>query len=176
MLAVCGRPAWQDEQRAEKNRRRHAGGAGARAGRGRFGLHAYDFVGPKGGIAQEAAGLMRVEPARVLKTLIAEVDGRGLVVALVPADRELDLKALAAAVGGKRAGIAEVKQAERASGYVKGGISPFGQRQPLPTVVDASALEHASLFVNGGRRGLEIELTPADLIRALDASVAPIAR
>jgi Cys-tRNA(Pro)/Cys-tRNA(Cys) deacylase len=141
-----------------------------------FTLHAYDFAGPKGGIAQEAAGLMGVEPARALKTLIAEVDGRGLVVALVPADRELDLKALAAAVGGKRAGMAEVKQAERASGYVKGGISPFGQRQPLPTVVDASALEHASLFVNGGRRGLEIELTPADLIRALDASVAPIAR
>jgi Cys-tRNA(Pro)/Cys-tRNA(Cys) deacylase len=141
-----------------------------------FGLHAYDFGGPKGAIAQEAAELMGVEPARVLKTLIAGVDGRGLVVALVPADRELDLKALAAAVGGKRAGMAEVRQAERASGYVKGGISPFGQRQPLPTVVDASALEHASLFVNGGRRGLEIELTPADLIRALDASVAPIAR
>jgi Cys-tRNA(Pro)/Cys-tRNA(Cys) deacylase len=141
-----------------------------------FGLHAYDFGGPKGAIAEEAAELMGVAPARVLKTLIAEVDGRGLVVALVPADRELDLKALAAAVGGKRAGMAEVKQAERASGYVKGGISPFGQRQPLPTVVDASALEHASLFVNGGRRGLEIELTPADLIRALDASVAPIAR
>jgi Cys-tRNA(Pro)/Cys-tRNA(Cys) deacylase len=142
----------------------------------RFALHAYDFSGPKSGIAQEAAGLMGVAPARVLKTLIAEVDGRGLVVTLVPADRELDLKALAAALGGKRAGIADVRCAERASGYVKGGISPFGQRQRLPTVVDASALEHASVFVNGGRRGLEIELFPNDLVRALAAAVAPIAR
>jgi Cys-tRNA(Pro)/Cys-tRNA(Cys) deacylase len=141
-----------------------------------FTLHAYDFARPKGGIAQEAAGLMGVEPARVLKTLIAEVDGRGLVVALVPADRELDLKALAAAVGGKRASMADVNQAERSSGYVKGGISPFGQRQPSPAVVDASVRAHASVFVNGGRRGLEIELTPADLIAALDATVAPIAR
>jgi Cys-tRNA(Pro)/Cys-tRNA(Cys) deacylase len=142
----------------------------------RFALHAYDFAGPKGAIAPEAAGLMGVAPARVLKTLIALVDGRTLVVTLVPADRELDLKALAAALGGKRAAMADVRQAERASGYVKGGISPFGQRQPLPAVVDASALEHASVFVNGGRRGLEIELAPGDLIKALDASVLPIAR
>jgi Cys-tRNA(Pro)/Cys-tRNA(Cys) deacylase len=141
-----------------------------------FGLHAYDFGGPKGAIAEEAAELMGVAPARVLKTLIAGVDGRGLVVALVPADRELDLKALAVALGGKRAAMADVRTAERASGYVKGGISPFGQRQALPAVVDASARQHASVFVNGGRRGLEIELTPADLIRALAAIVAPIAR
>jgi Cys-tRNA(Pro)/Cys-tRNA(Cys) deacylase len=141
-----------------------------------FALHAYDFGGPKGGIAQEAAGLMGVAPARVLKTLMALVNGRTLVVSLVPADRELNLKALAAAVGGKRAEMADVRRAERASGYVKGGISPFGQRQSLPAVVDASVREHASVFVNGGRRGLEIELTPDDLIGALDATVAPIAR
>jgi Cys-tRNA(Pro)/Cys-tRNA(Cys) deacylase len=142
----------------------------------RFRLHAYHFAGTKGAIAREAAGLMGVAPARVLKTLVAEVDGRGLVVALVPADRELDLKALAAEIGGKRAGIADGKQAERASGYLKDGISPFGQRQRSPTVVDASVRAHATVFVNGGRRGLEIELARDDLIRALDASVAPIAR
>jgi Cys-tRNA(Pro)/Cys-tRNA(Cys) deacylase len=141
-----------------------------------FALHAYDFGAPKGGIAQEAAGLMGIEPARVLKTLMALVDGRTLVVALVAADRELNLKALAAAVGGKRAEMADVKRAERASGYVKGGISPFGQRQSAPAVVDASVRDHASVFVNGGRRGLEIELAPRDLIIALEATVAAIAR
>jgi Cys-tRNA(Pro)/Cys-tRNA(Cys) deacylase len=142
----------------------------------RFALHAYDFGGLQAGIAQEAAALMGVVPARVLKTLIALVDGQRLVVTLVPADRELNLKALAAAVGGKRAEMADLRRAERASGYVKGGISPFGQRQPLPAVVDASAREHASVFVNGGRRGLEIELSPDDLIKALGAAVAAIAR
>jgi Cys-tRNA(Pro)/Cys-tRNA(Cys) deacylase len=141
-----------------------------------FAVHAYDFAGPKGAIALDAAAVMGVAPARVLKTLIALVDRRRLIVTLIPADRELNLKALAAAVGGKRAEMADVKRAERASGYVKGGISPFGQRQPSPAVVDASVRAHASVFVNGGRRGLEIELTPADLIAALDATVAPIAR
>lgn len=141
-----------------------------------FALLVYDFAGPKGHIAAEAAELMGVDPARVLKTLMAVVDARALVVTLVPADRELNLKALASAVGGKRAAMADVRQAERASGYVKGGISPFGQRQRSPAVVDASVLQHASVFVNGGRRGLEIELSPQDLIAALDAAVGPIAR
>jgi Cys-tRNA(Pro)/Cys-tRNA(Cys) deacylase len=141
-----------------------------------FELHAYDFAGPTGGIALEAAGLMGVEPARVLKTLMAVIDGRTLVVTLVPADRELSLKALAATVGGKRTEMAEVRRAERASGYVKGGISPFGQRQSAPAVVDGSVQAHASVFVNGGRRGLEIELAPDDLIRVLGAKVAAIAR
>jgi Cys-tRNA(Pro)/Cys-tRNA(Cys) deacylase len=118
---------------------------------------------------------MGVTPGCVLKTLMAAVDHR-LVVTLVPADRDLDLKALAGAVGGKRAEMADVRQAERASSYVKGGISPFGQRQRSPAVVDGSVLQHASVFVNGGRRGLEIELRPQDLTAALDATVAPIAR
>ena len=135
-----------------------------------------NFGGPEGGIAQAAADLMGVPPARVLKTLIAVVDGRRLVVTLVPADRELNLKALAAAIGGKRAEMAEVKRAEQASGYVKGGISPFGQRQSLPAIVDGSVRVHASVFVNGGRRGLEIELSPDALIRALGAKVAAITR
>ena len=141
-----------------------------------FALHAYDFAGLDAGIAQEAAELMGIAPARVLKTLMAVIDGRMLVVTLVPADRELNLKALAAAVGGKRAEMADLRRAERASGYVKGGISPLGQRQPSPALVDASVRAHASVFVNGGRRGLEIELAPDDLIEALGAKVAAIAR
>jgi Cys-tRNA(Pro)/Cys-tRNA(Cys) deacylase len=140
-----------------------------------FALHTYDFHGLEAGIALEAAASMGVTPGCVLKTLMAAVDHR-LVVTLVPADRDLDLKALAGAVGGKRAEMADVRQAERASSYVKGGISPFGQRQRSPAVVDGSVLQHASVFVNGGRRGLEIELRPQDLTAALDATVAPIAR
>ena len=141
-----------------------------------FELHAYDFGGPAPGIALEAANLMGVEPGQVLKTLMAVVDERTLVTTLIPAHRELDLKAVASAVGGKRAALADVRQAERATGYVKGGISPFGQRQRSPAVIDRSVLEHTSVFVNGGRRGLEIELAPRDLIAALDATVAAIAR
>lgn len=141
-----------------------------------FRLHTYDFRGLEAGIAVEAADLMGVAPARVLKTLMAVVDDRVLVVALVSADRDLSLKALAGTMGGKRAAMAAVKQAERASGYVKGGISPFGQRQSSPVAVDGSALEHDTVFVNGGRRGLEIELTPRDLVAALNAKVAAIAR
>jgi Aminoacyl-tRNA editing domain len=98
----------------------------------RFKLHTYDFRALEAGIALEAAALMGVDAGRVLKTLMAVVDERTLVVTLVPAGRELNLKALAAAMGGKRAALADLKQAERASGYVKGGISPFGQRQRAP--------------------------------------------
>jgi Cys-tRNA(Pro)/Cys-tRNA(Cys) deacylase len=139
-----------------------------------FELHAYTFGGDAG-IALEAAEALGIAPARILKTLMASVDG-GLMVALVPADRGLNLKALAAAIGGKRAEMADIRQAERASGYVKGGISPFGQRQRSPAVVDGSVRDHSSVFVNGGRRGLEIELAPDALIEALAAEVAPIAR
>jgi Cys-tRNA(Pro)/Cys-tRNA(Cys) deacylase len=141
-----------------------------------FELHVYDFGGPVPGIALEAAELMAVEPERVLKTLMAVVDERSLVTTLIPAHRELDLKALASATGGKRAAMADVRQAERATGYVKGGISPFGQRQRSPAVVDRSVLEHPRVFVTGGRRGLEIELAPEALIAALAATVAAVAR
>jgi Cys-tRNA(Pro)/Cys-tRNA(Cys) deacylase len=92
----------------------------------------------------------------------------------VPVERQLDLKALAQAANGKRARMADVKLAERATGYVAGGISPLGQRKPLPTVLDESALEHAAIYVSGGRRGLEIELAPGDLQRLTRATVAPI--
>jgi Cys-tRNA(Pro)/Cys-tRNA(Cys) deacylase len=139
-----------------------------------FALHSYAFGGASA-IALEAAEALGVAPARILKTLMTTVDDR-LIVARVPADRELSMKALAAAAGGKRAAMADLRQAERATGYVKGGISPFGQRQRSPAVVDSSVHEHATVFVNGGRRGLQIELAPSDLLTALGAQAAPIAR
>ncbi|NIZ92779.1 Cys-tRNA(Pro) deacylase [Kineococcus rubinsiae] len=116
-----------------------------------------------------------VTPERVLKTLLADVDGR-LVVAVVPVATSLDLKALAAAVGGKRAAMADPARAQRSSGYVLGGISPLGQRTALPTVVDDSALAWPTVLVSGGRRGLQVELSPADLVHLLDAVVAAVAR
>jgi Cys-tRNA(Pro)/Cys-tRNA(Cys) deacylase len=121
----------------------------------------------------EAAAAIGIEPARVFKTLVAEVDG-ALTVAIVPVTAKLDLKALAAAVGGKRAKMADVTAAERATGYVAGGISPLGQRKRLPTVLDTSAEGFATVFCSAGRRGLEIELAPADLVRLTGAKVAPV--
>ena len=123
-----------------------------------------------GGRARPRSG-----PRPVFKTLLADVDGR-LVVAVVPVDRSLDLKALATAVGGKRAVMAEPAVAERATGYVVGGISPLGQRRRLPTVVDASALDRPTMLVSAGRRGLDVELAPADLVRLTAAVTAPLAR
>ncbi len=123
----------------------------------------------------EAAEALDVEPARVLKTLLAEVDGR-LVVAIVPVAGRLDLKALAAAVGGKRAVMADPALAQRRTGYVVGGISPLGQRTMHPTVVDRSALDHPTVLVSGGRRGLDLELAPTDLVAATSAVVADIGR
>jgi len=123
----------------------------------------------------EAADALGVAPGRVFKTLVADVDG-ALAVGVVPVTAQLDLKALAAAVGGKKAAMADVAAAQRATGYVAGGISPVGQRRRLPVVIDATALDFPTLFCSGGRRGLEIELAPADLVRAANATVAPIAR
>jgi Cys-tRNA(Pro)/Cys-tRNA(Cys) deacylase len=123
----------------------------------------------------EAAQALGLDPAQVFKTLLADVDG-GLTVAVVPVDRSLDLKALAAAVSGKRAVMAEPAAAERATGYVVGGISPLGQRRRLPTVLDVSALEWNSVLVSAGRRGLDVELAPGDLVRLTGAVTAPISR
>ncbi|WP_103500754.1 MULTISPECIES: Cys-tRNA(Pro) deacylase [unclassified Streptomyces] len=139
-----------------------------------FTVHSYEHDPAAPSYGEEAARALGTEPARVFKTLVAEVDGR-LTVAVVPVAGSLGLKALAAAVGGKRAAMADPAAAERSSGYVRGGISPLGQRRPLPTVVDASALDHPTVFVSAGRRGLEIELAPADLVRLTGAGVAPIA-
>ena len=112
----------------------------------------------------------------MFKTLVAAPEGRGLWIAVVPVAGLLDVKALAQAAGAKRATMADPKVAERATGYVVGGISPLGQRQRLSTVVDASALQFGTIFVSAGRRGLEIELAPGDLIRLCNAVVAPIGR
>lgn len=128
------------------------------------------------GYGLEAAAAIGVEPARVLKTLLAVVDGGPLVVGVVPVDRQLDLKALAQAVGGKRAVMAEPAAAERATGYVVGGISPLGQRQRHRAVLDESALAFDVVYVSGGRRGLDVGLAPADLVRLTGAVIAPIAR
>jgi Cys-tRNA(Pro)/Cys-tRNA(Cys) deacylase len=136
-------------------------------------LHPYE-VSPDapnyGALVAEALG---VAPDRLFKTLIAEVDG-ALTVAVVPVTGELDLKALAAAAGGKRAALADRTAAERSSGYVRGGISPLGQRRRLPTVVDESALALDRMYVSAGRRGLQVSLAPADLVRLTDAATAHI--
>ena len=116
---------------------------------------------------------MGVDPARVFKTLLAEVDGT-LTVVVVPVSASLDLKALAAAVGGKRARMSDPRAAERATGYVAGGISPLGQRKRLPTVIDESAEGFETIYCSAGRRGLEVELAPADLVRLTGARLAPI--
>jgi Cys-tRNA(Pro)/Cys-tRNA(Cys) deacylase len=123
----------------------------------------------------DAAAALGLDPARVFKTLVATVDGT-LVAALVPVAGELDLKALAAAVGARKALLAAPAEAERATGYVVGGISPLGMRRRLPTVLDASAEALGTIHVSGGRRGLQLELAPADLARLAGAKLAPIAR
>ncbi|RUL93597.1 Cys-tRNA(Pro) deacylase [Verrucosispora sp. FIM060022] len=136
--------------------------------------HPYDVAADSPNYGGLVAAAIGVPPGRVFKTLIAEVDG-ALTVAIVPVTGELDLKALAAAVGGKRATLAERGAAERATGYVRGGISPLGQRKRLPTVLDDSALEHDTVYVSAGRRGLQVELAPADLVALTDARTAPLA-
>lgn len=145
-----------------------------RAGVG-YALRPYSHDPRAASWGQEAAELLGVDPARVFKTLLADLDGR-LVVGVVPVSGRLDLKALARALGGSRAVMAPVASAERATGYVAGGISPFGQRRAHPTVVDASALHHPRILVSGGRRGLDLELDPVDLVAVTAATVAPIAR
>jgi len=128
------------------------------------------------GYGVEAAERLGLAPERVFKTLVAKLDGRQLVVAVVPVSNALDLKRLAAVAGAKRAAMADAREAERSSGYVVGGISPLGQKKKLATFVDASALDHETVFVSAGRRGLEIELAPADLVAACDARAERIRR
>lgn len=140
-----------------------------------FEVHAYEHDPAAPSYGAEAAEAMGVAPARVFKTLLADVDGKPIV-AVVPVSGQLDLKALANAVGGKKAAMADPATAERTTGYVLGGISPLGQRKKLPTVIDESALEYETVFCSAGRRGLEIELAPADLVRLTSARTAPIGR
>lgn len=140
-----------------------------------FALHPYLHDPTTASYGLEAAEALGFDPRRVFKTLLADVDGE-LVVAVVPVSGELDLKALAAAVGGKKAKMAEPARAERVTGYVVGGISPIGQKKALPTVLDMTAHEYASVLVSGGRRGLDIEIIPEHLARVTNARTAPIGR
>ena len=134
-----------------------------------FTLHEYEHDPRVASYGDEAAAKLAVDPARLFKTLVVSVDG-ALAVACVPVTAQLDLKAL-----GKRASLADKSEAQRATGYVSGGTSPLGQRKRLPTHIDASALEHAKILVNGGRRGLQLELDPHDLVRLTGARVHEIA-
>ncbi|MEU8518540.1 Cys-tRNA(Pro) deacylase [Streptomyces sp. NPDC048577] len=140
-----------------------------------FTLHAYHHDPASPSYGEEAAEALGVSADRVFKTLVADVDGE-LTVAVVPVAGQLDLKALASAVGGKRAVMADPAAAERTTGYVRGGISPLGQRKRLRTVLDASAAAHRTICVSAGRRGLEVELAPAALATLTAAVTAPIGR
>lgn len=137
-------------------------------------LHPYEHDPRSAAYGPEAAAALGVPPGRLFKTLVANVDGRPAV-GVVPVSGSLDLKALAAALGGKRAAMAEPAAAERATGYVTGGISPLGHRSRLPVVIDASARDWETVYVSAGRRGLQVALAPEDLVRLAAATVAPIA-
>ncbi|WP_427895082.1 Cys-tRNA(Pro) deacylase [Kribbella sp. GL6] len=140
-----------------------------------FTTHAYEHDPAAKSYGLEAAEALGLDPEQVFKTLLVEVDGK-LTVGVVPVGKQLDLKAIAAAAGGKKAVMADPAAAERSTGYVVGGISPIGQKRALPTVVDATAADHPTVYVSGGRRGLDIGLAPADLITVTRARTAAIAR
>jgi Cys-tRNA(Pro)/Cys-tRNA(Cys) deacylase len=136
-----------------------------------FTLHEYEHDPRAESYGLEAAEALGLDPARVFKTLVVDSDG-ALAVAIVPVTSQLDLKAL----GGKRTALADATKAERSTGYVLGGVSPLGQRKALPTTLDSSALAFDTVYVSAGRRGLEIELAPQDLVRLTGAELRPIAR
>ncbi len=165
-MAARGTPATDALRRELIAHRLHEYEVATTAGRNRTDRPTYGL---------EAAAALGVDPAQMFKTLVATVDGR-LALAIVPVAGELDLKRLADALGGRRAAMADPAEAERATGYVVGGISPIGQRKALPTVVDDSALDFATVLVSAGRRGLQVELAPADLVRLTRARTAPIGR
>ena len=139
-------------------------------------IHEYQHDPSAASYGLEAADKLGVSAERVFKTLIAELDDGRLAVAIVPVATSLNLKSLAAATGAKRADMADMAKAERTTGYVAGGISPIGQKKRLPTVLDESAAGHATIFVSAGRRGLEIELAPDDLLMLTGGRLAAIAR
>ena len=140
-----------------------------------FTTHAYEHDPAAKSFGLEAAEALGLAAGQVFKTLLVEVDGK-LTVGVVPVDKQLDLKAIAAAAGGKKAVMADPAAAERTTGYVVGGISPIGQKTALPTVLDETAILAETIFVSGGRRGLDLELAPDDLIAVTGGRYAPIAR
>ena len=141
----------------------------------RFTTHTYDHVATAVNFGLEAAEKLAVDATRIFKTLLLDADGV-LVVGVVPVGGRLNLKSLAAAVGARKATLADPVVAERKTGYVVGGISPIGQRTRLVTIIDESALLHDTVLVSGGRRGFDIELSPADLARVTAGTFAPVAR
>lgn len=138
-----------------------------------FSVHAYEHDPAQRNFGKETAAALNIDPRRLFKTLIVSVDGK-LAVGVVAVAEQLDLKAFAAALGGKRAELANAAVAERSSGYVVGGISPISQRMPLRTIVDESALQFTTVYVSAGKRGLQVELAPGDLVKATRATVARI--
>jgi Cys-tRNA(Pro)/Cys-tRNA(Cys) deacylase len=138
-------------------------------------VHTYEHDPAAASYGLEAAAALGLEPGQVFKTLLVDADGK-LSVGNVPVDRQLDLKAVAAALGAKKATMADPAAAERVTGYVVGGISPIGQKRALPTVLDDSALAYDQVYVSGGRRGLDLGLAPADLVTTTQARTAAIAR
>ncbi len=138
-----------------------------------FQLHEYDYDPDAPRIGMQAAEALGIEPARLLKTLMARAGDKVLCV-LVPSDREVNLKKLAAAAGAKSAAMLGAAEAERITGYHVGGISPFGQKKRAPVFIEEAALAFERLVLNGGRRGLQVELTPVDLMRVLNASAADL--
>ncbi len=143
-----------------------------------FQVHEYHHDPASGSYGLEAAEALRLDPARVFKTLLVTLDGdaKRMAVGIVPVTHLLDVKALAKAVGAKKAEMADPKQAERVTGYVVGGISPLGQKRRLPTALDESALDFPTIFVSAGRRGLEIELCPSDLLQLCQADAVALCR
>jgi Cys-tRNA(Pro)/Cys-tRNA(Cys) deacylase len=138
-----------------------------------FTLHAYDYDPEADSIGLQAAAALGAEPRRVLKTLMAEVDGKPVCV-IVPSDREVSMKKLASAFGGKAAKMMRPADAERLTGYHVGGISPFGQKKRVPVAIEVSALGEANVFINGGQRGLQIQIDPNDARAALGAVAADV--
>jgi Cys-tRNA(Pro)/Cys-tRNA(Cys) deacylase len=138
-----------------------------------FTLHEYDYDPDAEQIGMQAAEALGVSPARLFKTLMVQA-GREMVCVLMRSDRKLSLKKLAAAAGSKDAAMLTPAAAERATGYHVGGISPFGQRRKVRVFVESAALGNETIVVNGGRRGLQIELAPADLVRALAATATEL--
>jgi Cys-tRNA(Pro)/Cys-tRNA(Cys) deacylase len=138
-----------------------------------FTVHAYDYDPDAESIGLQAASALGEDPARVLKTLMAQVDGKPVCV-IVPSDQEVSMKKLAAAAGGKAAQMMKPPEAERLTGFKVGGISPFGQRKPVRTVIEQSALVHDQVYINGGQRGLQVRLKPADARDVLKAVVADV--
>ena len=138
-----------------------------------FTVHSYDYDPGAERVGLQAAEAIGEDPARVLKTLMAEVDGKPVCV-VVPSDREVSMKKLASAFGGKSAAMMKPADAERLTGYHVGGISPFGQRKAVPTAIEESALVHEAVYMNGGQRGLQVRLSPKDALSALKAVAAPV--